>query len=39
MKKKQKHTEQVDIISPEDLPLSKDSTNETLSLKKHPQNI
>ena len=39
MKKKQKHTEQVDIISPEDLPLSKDSTNETISLKKHPQNI
>ena len=37
--KKQKHTNQVDIISPEDLPFSKDSTNETISLKNNHQNL
>ena len=38
MKKKQKHTEQVDIISPEDLPLSKDSTNDSISYEDYYEN-
>ena len=37
--KKHKQIQQVDYISPEDLPVCKDSTNETISLKNNQQNL
>ena len=37
--KKRKQIQQVDYISPEDLPVCKDSTNETISLKNNQQNL
>ena len=37
--KKHKKIQQVDYISPEDLPVCKDSTNETISLKNNQQNL
>ena len=37
--KKRKYMQQVDHIKPEDLPVSKDSPNETISLKNNQQNL